>query len=396
MPYLHPLQSDTEKNEFLAPDFPADSSQFFRVHGNAQTFCMDKCIFRKKTPVLQFGHTLEQNSSICPIISYLWMVGLVMRFFFLWGQPLKIIHKNSAKKGPAPWILFLTPAPRPLQVTFFLAGEAEHMWLYPFARTHAFSVKKYMFCNLGFTFMIDFLMPYIHRLIDQPPLNHNRQKLISCHCTSGNFLEKNSGPFLVWYFFPGPISCPGTLTHCLLDFCKKLIFNKCTEPPRKKKLVVQRRVSSIFYGKFSYANQWTFVPTVLQCLTLRCCIRSLEPPRIRHVMLLHVFCCTPTHTSCYVAMLRCYGFCGISKRPSWWWWWWWWWWWCCCCAPFCVGVRSSGRWCLYWLVPRCVDGFYTGLSPGVLTVLVWPAHKFAQAMSMFRNTFFFEGALFER
>ena len=35
------------------------------------------------------------------------------------GQPLKIIHKNSAKKGPAPWILFLTPAPRPLQVTFF-------------------------------------------------------------------------------------------------------------------------------------------------------------------------------------------------------------------------------------------------------------------------------------
>ena len=30
----------------------------------------------------------------------------------LWGQPLKIIRKYSAKKRPAPWILFLTPAPR--------------------------------------------------------------------------------------------------------------------------------------------------------------------------------------------------------------------------------------------------------------------------------------------
>ena len=48
--------------------------------------------------------------------------------FFLWGQPLKIIRRYSAKKGPAPWNLFLTPAPRPLQVTF-LVGEAEHMWL---------------------------------------------------------------------------------------------------------------------------------------------------------------------------------------------------------------------------------------------------------------------------
>ena len=42
--------------------------------------------------------------------------------FFLWGQPLKIIRKYSVKKGPAPWILFLTPAPWPLEVTFFV-GE---------------------------------------------------------------------------------------------------------------------------------------------------------------------------------------------------------------------------------------------------------------------------------
>ena len=32
---------------------------------------------------------------------------------------LKIIRMYSAKKGPAPWNLFLTPAPRPLQVTLF-------------------------------------------------------------------------------------------------------------------------------------------------------------------------------------------------------------------------------------------------------------------------------------
>ena len=87
---------------------------------------------------------------------------------------------------------------------------------------------------LSESFMIDFLMPYIHRLIDQPPLNHNRQKLISCHCTSGSFQEKKSGPFLVWYFIPGPISCPGTLTHCLLDFWKIVFFKKRTEPPGKK------------------------------------------------------------------------------------------------------------------------------------------------------------------
>ena len=181
---------------------------------------------QEKTPVLQFGHTLEQNSSICPIISYygwltwwcdffpvgpafedhpqefgqkkvqplgfyfwhlrlglfkslFWLVKLNMcvctllqgqlyfqqknmcfaiwarvdtKFlnsshhvlsvddwpgdatFFLWGQPLKIIRKYSDKKGPAPWILFLTRAPRPLEVTF-LVGEGEHMCLYPFAKS---------------------------------------------------------------------------------------------------------------------------------------------------------------------------------------------------------------------------------------------------------------------
>ena len=64
--------------------------------------------------------------------------------FFLWGQPLKIIRKYSVKKGPAPWILFLTPAPWPLEVTF-LVGESEHVCLYPFARTTVFSAKNMCF-----------------------------------------------------------------------------------------------------------------------------------------------------------------------------------------------------------------------------------------------------------
>ena len=48
------------------------------------------------------------------------------------------------KKGPAPWTLFLIPAPRPLQVTF-LVGEAEDMWLYPFLQGQMhFQQKTYV------------------------------------------------------------------------------------------------------------------------------------------------------------------------------------------------------------------------------------------------------------
>ena len=54
----------------------------------------------------------------------------------------------QSKKGPAPWTLFLTPAPRPLQVTF-LVGEAEHVCLYPFARTTVFSAKKTCLLQIG-------------------------------------------------------------------------------------------------------------------------------------------------------------------------------------------------------------------------------------------------------
>ena len=328
MPYL-PLSIWYGKNKFLAPDFPADSSQFFRVHGFTSAvrqmptamrnpFAWTNVSSGKKTPILRFGHTLEQNSSICPIISYLWMADLVMRFFscgashwrsstrirpkkrsspldfifdtcasassshlflvgeaehmwlypfcnfgaltqnswmrpimsylwmiglemrlfFLWANLWRLSASIQSKKGPAPWILFLTPAPRPFRyvlVNSHLVHPPSISWLLALGILQTYPLSE--------SFMIDFLMPYIHRLIDQPTLNHNKQKLISCHYTSGSFQEKKSGPFLVWYFIPGPISCPGTLTHCLLDFWKIVFFKKCTEPPeKKKKTVVQRGV----------------------------------------------------------------------------------------------------------------------------------------------------------
>ena len=151
--HIFPPQSDTEKKWIPGTWLPGWQLAVFQsprlhecgpadAHGNAQPFCMDKCIFRKKTPVLQFGHTLEQNSSICPIISYLWMVDLVMRRFSCGASLWRPSTRIRPKKGPAPWILFLTPAPRPLQVTFFWLVKLNICGCTPFARTNVFSEKK--------------------------------------------------------------------------------------------------------------------------------------------------------------------------------------------------------------------------------------------------------------
>ena len=85
----------------------------------------------KKTCVLQFGRALTQNSWIRPIMSYQWMIGLVMRLFSCGANLWRSSASIQSKKGPAPWILFLTPAPWPLEVV----GEGEHMCLYPFAKS---------------------------------------------------------------------------------------------------------------------------------------------------------------------------------------------------------------------------------------------------------------------
>ena len=64
-------------------------------------FCKDKFIFSKKNCVLDFGRALAltQNSWICPIISYLWMVGLVMRLFSCGAN----LWRSSAGKGAGPF-----------------------------------------------------------------------------------------------------------------------------------------------------------------------------------------------------------------------------------------------------------------------------------------------------
>ena len=67
-------------------------------------------------------------------MSYQWMIGLVMRLFSC-GPTFEDHPQVFSQKGPAPWILFLTPAPLPLEVTF-LVGEGEHMWLYPLCKSH--------------------------------------------------------------------------------------------------------------------------------------------------------------------------------------------------------------------------------------------------------------------
>ena len=81
-------------------------------------------------------------------MSYQWMIGLEMRLFSCGPTFEDYPQVFSQKKGPAPWILFLTPAPRPLQVTF-LVGEAEHVCLHPFARTTVFSAKKTCVLQFG-------------------------------------------------------------------------------------------------------------------------------------------------------------------------------------------------------------------------------------------------------
>ena len=85
---------------------------------------------QQKKHVLQFGRALTQEYSwFFPIMSYLLMkvslnqklrIGLVVRLLSCGANLWRSSASIQLKEGPAPWILFLTPAPRPLQVTFLL------------------------------------------------------------------------------------------------------------------------------------------------------------------------------------------------------------------------------------------------------------------------------------
>ena len=74
-------------------------------------FCKGKCIFSKKTCVLQFGRALTKNVWIRPIMSYLWMIDLVMRLFArganLWRSSASIQPKKVQPLGFYFWPLRL-------------------------------------------------------------------------------------------------------------------------------------------------------------------------------------------------------------------------------------------------------------------------------------------------
>ena len=106
-------------------------------------FCKDKCLFSKKHVFCNLGarwHKILEFVPSCHICGWLaWRCDFFPVVPTFEDQP-----QVFNQKGPAPWILFLTPAPRPLEVTF-LVGEAEHVCLYPFARTNVFSAKNMYF-----------------------------------------------------------------------------------------------------------------------------------------------------------------------------------------------------------------------------------------------------------
>ena len=183
-----------------------------------------RCDFFPVGPTFEDYPASIQSKKVQPLGFYFWplRLGLLKSFFWLVKVNVCVCTLlQSHVKNHTPSINHGTFFSWGLTFRYVLVNS--HL-IHPPSNSWLLTLGILQTYPLSESFMIDFLMPYIHRLIDQPPLNHNRQKLISCHCTSGSFQEKKSGPFLVWYFIPGPISCPGTLTHCLLDFWKIVFF----------------------------------------------------------------------------------------------------------------------------------------------------------------------------
>ena len=135
--HIFPPQSDTEKNEFLAPDFPADSLQFFRVHGFTSAVRQMPTAMRNPFAWTNVSSGKKACFAIWPHVGtkffnlshhFLSMDGWPGdAIFFLWGQPLKIIHKNSAKKRSSPLDFIFDTCASASSSHLFLVGEAEHV-----------------------------------------------------------------------------------------------------------------------------------------------------------------------------------------------------------------------------------------------------------------------------
>ena len=102
-------------------------------------------IFRKKTPVLQFGHALEFVPSF-PIYGWLtWWCDFFPVGPTFEDYPLVFSQKKVQPLGFYFWHLRLGLFKSP-----FLVGEAEHVWSVPLLQGQMyFQKKKRLFCNLG-------------------------------------------------------------------------------------------------------------------------------------------------------------------------------------------------------------------------------------------------------
>ena len=87
-----------------------------------------------------FGRALTQISWIGPIMSYLWM----MRLFSCGANHPQVFSQRRS----SPLDSVFDTCGSASSSHCFNVGETEHSYLFAFAKAHAFSAKKRMYCNL--------------------------------------------------------------------------------------------------------------------------------------------------------------------------------------------------------------------------------------------------------
>ena len=158
--HIFPPQSDTEKKWIPGTWLPGWQLAVFQsprlhecgpadAHGNAQPFCTWTNVSSGKNACFAiWPHVGTKFFNLSQ--HFLSMDGWPGdAIFFLWGQPLKIIHENSAKKRSSPLDFIFDTCASASSSHLLLVGEAEHMWLYPFCKDKCIFRKKRLFCNLG-------------------------------------------------------------------------------------------------------------------------------------------------------------------------------------------------------------------------------------------------------